>query len=173
MAPGRTRESRLSRWRRVEARRAKVLECVGGGRRAAGRGVPCGDPAGSVAFGHRDPDVRAQPLGFSLGGEPRAGVGDLDAARDLELVSSERDDAHRHARCERLLGRARATVGDRADRAREQRRVWDEALDAGVRRDAPVELAAGIVATTSTSSSASASSVAGRDVRRPGTPMRC
>ena len=101
----------------------------------------------------------------SLGGEAlvvqaHAGVGHLDPAGDVELVAAERDDAHRDAGRERLLGDALAAVGDDAGGPGDDRAVRQEPLDARVGRR--VELAPGraraVVATTATSSSASASS---------------
>jgi hypothetical protein len=46
---------------------------------------------------HREPDLLAKPLRVQLlRGQPRAGVGELDSASDLQLISPERYDADRH-----------------------------------------------------------------------------
>jgi len=99
------------------------------------------DAAGAVLFGHCASDLGAKPLGVEfLCGQPRAGVGDFDAASDFQLISPERYDADRHACSERFLCGAGATVGDRADRVGEQRCVREEALNPSVGRHATAEL---------------------------------
>jgi hypothetical protein len=68
----------------------KSLECVGGGACCAGGGESGGNPLGAGLLGHRKADLAAQPVGVELArAESGAGVGDLDSAGDLQLVSPE------------------------------------------------------------------------------------
>ena len=74
--------------------------------------------------------IGAQPGG----GQPSASVCDLDVPGNVELVATERHDAHGYARGERLLGDAHAAVADDAGRVLEDGTMRHEALDVSVGR---------------------------------------
>jgi hypothetical protein len=60
--------------------------------------------------------------------QPSTRIGRLDPPRHVELVAAERDDADRHAGCERLLGGALAAVADDASGVLDDRPVRQERL---------------------------------------------
>ena len=113
----------------------QLFDRLGRGGRASGCGEGPGDSLGA----------RRLAVATSAAARSRAGLRrlwcrrtpasiDLDPARDVELIARERHHAYRHARCERPLGDALATVGDDARRAGEDLAVREEPLEARVRR---------------------------------------
>ena len=102
----------------------KSLDRGSGSGRATGRREAVGDPVGALTFGHRLADLGAQSVGVQAScRESGAGVGDFDAAGDLELVAAERHDADGHSGRECFLGYSGAAVCDCAGCSGEDRCV--------------------------------------------------
>jgi hypothetical protein len=107
---------------------------------AAAAGPPRALKATRDAFGARslrDRFVDATtkpPRAEAARREPHPGACKLDTTRYLELITAERDDAHRHAGSKGLLGGSLPAMRDHARRPLDYRVVGEKALDTRVRR---------------------------------------
>jgi len=104
------------------------FECGGRGGRASRGGETGCDAPGTSCPGNGLSRLCAETVGAKpVRGQPGAGLGDLDAAGDFELVAAERDGADRYSARECFLGRAHAAMGHGADRPLEYGAVRHEA----------------------------------------------